>query len=1121
MLQITPARSEIAHVVLPGHVLKREHAISGETVEHFLERSGWHFKIPTICVLNGEPLLRTKWNSTIILPTDHVGFISKPHGGGGNGKLGQILGIVAIIALTAIAPWAAGAIGSALGITSSIGIGLIQAGLVIGGSLLISSFIKPQAGNQNLADSSVGQLYSLSVGGNTAKPLQAINVQYGRLKILPDYASTPYSDYIGNDQYLNVILCQGLGKYDVEQILIDDTILWTKEDGLSDSFTDVDIRFYDPGEEVDLFPSNVTQSVEVSGQTIPNPPGVLGPFVANAAGTSANSIAVDLAFPAGLFEVDDHGNIISRSVTVVADYRKIDNAGSPIGDWTQLFYKTYTFATRTPQRMTEKVDVDPGRYEIRVNRTSAQADSTTVSDSVIWGSLRSFLEGPTSFADVSVIGIRIKASAQLSNSSAQQIGVIQTRILPVWDPLAGGGAGAFVEEPTQSPIWAFWDIATNSVYGAKHSVGKTDFQKVVDAAAAAESRGDTFNYNFTSVVVFPQAFDKALAVARSKHCWVGDVLTIVRDEWKVVPQMLLSDQQITRGSVTVNYILNDENSSDAVIGQFLNEDTWRPAELQYPPNDIGFTAVQPSYIQLDGITDPDHMFREIAFFYKQSQKRRTKLSLDTEHDGRLLKFGDVIKVQSNLPSKWGSAGELVSKSGLLLTLNHPPKWAVSGQHYIEFRDKRGKYFGPIKISKVTDHPEQALLDETDLEEVETDFGTTIDAVLDRMDGAEPPAWVIGLEGQVSRNCIVLGGKPSGDKVTLDLVMDDPSVHDAPGTTPDQPVPPPLADPSIPIVGPLLASFRQGVAEPILDVSWWPVPGAIYYSAEVSYDNGGTWTPVYEGANPQFSSVVDRAGLKVRVSAHNTKHGPWTMATVIAPTIVIAPDTVAPSSMQPGLQDYVMTQLGNMNQTLSNLMDMVAANASEQDSNNWLDKTNLRSEIFAQAGGLKATITTLQTVVANNEQAFANYQITVSAEFDAQSNMITQSLQAIADINGNLATRATLSLNTQGKIVGYNIYNGADLGTFDIEADFFRVGKSGVTGGSFVPVFQVGTVGGVAKLVLRGDIFADGSITAQKLIINELSAITASAGTITAGKIQNVAGTVVFDVTNGRLIGYGT
>jgi hypothetical protein len=67
--------------------------------------------------------------------------------------------------------------------------------------------------------------------------------------------------------------------------------------------------------------------------------------------------------------------------------------------------------------------------------------------------------------------------------------------------------------------------------------------------------------------------------------------------------------------------------------------------------------------------------------------------------------------------------------------------------------------------------------------------------------------------------------------------------------------------------------------------------------------------------------------------------------------------------------------------------------------------------------------------------------------------------------------------------------------FEIEADVFRVGFSGMAGGSFVPVFQIANVGGVAKLAIRGDMLFDGAITAGKIAAGAIDASSILAGNI--------------------------
>lgn len=1091
---------EVDHYVLPGYKVGSALSYPGETVEDFLVRQEWSFKLPTICTLNGQPLMQADWSSTEITPDDHVIFMSKPHGGSKGSKLTQVLGIVGLIALSAIAPWAAGEIGTMVGITSKIGLGLIQAGLVLGGALLISTLTKPKVAQTSADSSDIGQVYSLSGAGNTASPLQCIPVQYGRLKFYPDYCSQPWNDYVGDDQYLNLLFCVGLGTHDIEQITIQDTELWNKTDGVSDSFQDVQIEIYEPGENVDLFPVNIAQTSEVSNLELGDPAlpgdGWVGGYIVNNAGTVTNKISVDLGFPSGLFSVDGNGSFQNFSVSIQAEYRKVDDAGTPVTSYTSLFGKTYTFNTRTPKRVSEAVEVTAGRYQVRVRRTNAPSTDSNKVDGVVWISARAYLEGPTSFENVQTIAIRMKATAQLSSQASQQIGVIATRKLQVWDPTANGGAGAFVLKPTQNAFWAFFDAATSTLYGASRPVGKLDFAQILTQANNAEARGDTFNYRFTDFTTIPEAFDKILTACRSKHLWVGDVLSCVRDEWQAVPSMLLTDNQIVRGSLNVNYIFNDEDSSDSVMGQFLNEETWQPAQLQYPPNSVEFTAVKPSNVQMDGVTNPTQFYNEIAFLYRQAQLRRIQVTCDTEHDGRLLKLLSPVKVQSFLPRTWGKSGEVLvynSDTNIVTTNQDDMVFEVGQQYYAEFRDKLGKHWGPVKIAPVSGQSKQFQIDPTDLATVEDSQGTIVSA-LARMDNSEPPSFVMGKAGNLSRQVIVLSGKPSGDKVTLNMVIDSAAVHDEDnGDTPTQPTPLPIQNPNIPIIANFFAAFRQGVAEPMLDGSWIPSPGALGYRARVSYDytqQNPTWVQIYEGVQPSFSGIiVQRANLRVEVQAFNDKSGPWVGQNLTAPSITIAPGTVAPESMQPGLNDYVMNYLSDISVRVNFLSQSVANKSGDVDAAGYIDTRNTRNIIQAQVNGLTASI-------------------------EETGNIATT-------IDGKLTAAWFLTLNVNNYVSGMTAYNTGATAGLTFVADIVQFAAPGVNGGLPQPFFQSGFSNGQVSAVIGGAFIGDGSIKAYNVDIVNLSSLTANVGLLTAGKIQSADGYTVFDLDAGQLVGYGS
>lgn len=1122
---------KIKHILLPGYELAELEIQPEETITSFLERTEFQVdRLPTICVVNGTPILRQDWATTTISLPDRAEFWSKPYGGGGSGsKTASIIGLLGVLALAVIAPWAAGMLFTA----GSFGFFATVAAITVGGGMLLSSFLTPKPADNSAKNSDVAQLYSLSASGNTATPLQVIPVQYGKLKVEPVYASIPWSEYIGDDMYLNITLCQGMGKYHVHQLLIDDTLLWDETTGFSDTFTGVTTQFCAPGEALTLFPANVVSSSEVSSQTVTYATHV-GPFVLNAAGTVADAVAFDFILPVGLFSTNDtDSDLHSATVELVCEVQEIDNVGTPIGDWDIIVDQIITLNTRSPKRFTFKAAVTPGRYQGRVHRTTAESTDTHTSDSVQWAGFRAFLEGSNLFPNVSIVGVRILATNQLTQGSSAKLGVIQTRILPVWN------GSTFVDTATRNPLWAFYDCATNTVYGAKQALSKIDFQTIVTQASNADTRGDSFNFVFNSAVTFQAAFDTILASVRSKTSWIGDILSIMRDEWKPIPQMLLTDQQTIRGSLSIDYVFNDDTQSDCVVGQLLNENTWGPAQLQYPPNSLSFTGLQPTTVQLDGITDPAHMYRELQFLYNQSQLRRIQVRLETEHDGRLLRFGSVIKVQSNLPTKWGQSGEVLfyNDTTKILTVDKSLIFTPATTHYIEMRDKKGSYFGPVAVGVVSGHPNQCQVNATDLAVVEAQLGTTLDATLVRMDGAEPPAYAFGIAGSLSRNCIILTGQPQGDKVSLSMTIDSEAVHNVDGSgTPIQPTAPVLVDPRVPIVLNLAANFRQGVAEPILDASWWPAVGAFYYRAQVSYDGGVSWIALPDTQTPTLSQVVSRAGLRLRVSAVNNMHGPWSTTDVEAPTIVIGDDTVAPSSLIAGLQDYVMRRLQETADRTDKVAQLIASVAAEHDASSAIATSGIKTAVTSITGSINDRITaevdTITTAVTSVTDAFAVYQITVAVQFGnltsqvntvalaaANANSSIASLtntvtagfnsvnattttlaQAIATSDGRFAAAFTLSLDVNHYVSGFKSVNDGSFSSFTIISDVFQVSNPGVSGGAPRQIFQVGTVNGSTELVLKGNLFADGVIFSRMIQTGEVKTINLAAQSVTAAKV---------------------
>lgn len=1117
-------RRPVLHVVMPGLEVAREVPKKGETVTAFLRRTGWAWKdrqygwqfkkgLPTVLEVNGEPLLRRHWSRRRIAANDNLRFVSHPLGGQGGPSGKQIIGLVALIALTAFSGGIAGAIlGPTLANTALLGSltfgQALAGGIVLGGALLINALTAPKPGATNTPGSTQDQIYTVQAQGNIAKLGQPLPVRYGREKVFPDFAATPWGEFVGNDQYLNILLSWGMGTADYEQMYISDTPFWNPTDGVSAAFSSAQIAFYAPGETVTLFPVNVSQSDEVTGQQLPHgtPGDWIGPFVANPSATDTYQLAIDFVFPAGCFTTDDNGNTIAYSVELQAEIQEVDDAGAPIGDPVTQSPISRTYSSRSPIRDTYLIPVTDGRYQVKFRRNSAVPEDTKGAADVVWAGLRAYLRGSSAFADVSTIAIRIKATE--STQGSYKFGVLGTRKLPVWN------GSAFVTQATRNPFWAFLDSVTNTQYGSRHPVSKTDFNAIFNAAVAADERGDHFDYSFVTAMAVPDAWDKILTVARSRHCWLGDTVSVVRDEWSDVPSLMLTDREIVRDSMNVTFTMLGPDDPDAVSIEYIDENTWLPAQVQYPPESVLFTAINPETKRLDGILNRSHAFRECAFYYLQSIYRRENVSIGSEYEGRAITFGQTLRIQSELPQNYGFGGAVEENAAGTLTLNPAPTWDEDNQNFIRLRRPNGKWFGPVNVAKGDDDG-HAVLNPTDLATVESQQGITLANALLREDGGEYPSFEFGTAENQSRVVKVLSGQPSGDHCTLNLVVDDERVHTTDlGDPPVLPVGQFPANSQTPLIAGLNAQWVSDVLEPKLGASWFPAAGALYYRADVSYDQGESWIQVYEGVDNKFTTVVARSALTLRVQAVGVLPGPYSTVDLEAPTIKLGDDIVSYNSLNDAIKALVTSTVDDNFEEVRKAIAKIANVASQALSRTSINKQIVRTDIVAVDDRATASISQVATVAADAQSAVAELQNTVGAQFDDLVATVTETSTAVATLEGYAGASWSVAVDVNGNVVGLVLVNDTNnISSFTVTADKFQVAFPGHAGGTAVPVFTIANVGGVAKLALRGDMIIDGSIITQMIQAGAITAVKIQSGSINTTQLA-INGVDILNIVKG-------
>lgn len=223
-----------------------------------------HWQTPYVAFVNGEPVLRAQWELVVEDGTSlaFVDVNAIPQGGGGGSNP---LAAILMLAVLVYAPYLAGAV---LGDAAAVVIGGTTLGAIgtavvtMAGMALVNALIpppKPMTPQSASALAAASPTYSLQAQGNTGRLESAIPEQFGRMVGYPDFAAQPYQEFAGNEQYLYHLLCLGRGQYDIEALRIEDTPVG--------NFPEISWEVVPPGAQVTLFPTAVTTSVEVSGQS--------------------------------------------------------------------------------------------------------------------------------------------------------------------------------------------------------------------------------------------------------------------------------------------------------------------------------------------------------------------------------------------------------------------------------------------------------------------------------------------------------------------------------------------------------------------------------------------------------------------------------------------------------------------------------------------------------------------------------------------------------------------------------------------------------------------------------------------------------------------------------------
>jgi len=813
-----PVVNEVTNVFEPRKEVIRNIVPAGSTIRDVVNwrlGDGGDFDYPTIALLQGEPIMRADWEATKLDEQDVLAFVQVP------GDLGTI----ALIISVATATWS-----------------------------ILSVPKIPARVDEEQAETS----YSLSGQRNQIKLAQPIPCPYGRNRIFPPYAARNYSKFENDDQILYQLFCIGQGEYGSLVHQIEDTAIG--------SFSDVTIEVYGPGDTVTLFPDNVETSTEVSGVelfgTNESDFAIVGPFTANAAGTTTNKIEVDVVFPQGLYFTEDNGSFSSLTVTVRFQYRAIDDAGNPTGSgsYSTLNNFSKTLASNEAHRITLSNSVPEGRYEVRAQRTNTKNLSTMAISTVQWFQMRAILPSTKNYGDVTLVAMAARATNNLNNQTRSRYNVIATRKLPIYN---GSGFSAVTE--TRNPVWAYVD-ALRSVYGANLANSKIDLAGLLTLANNFTTDSVNFDYIFEKRINIWNALTLIAQACGSAPVINLTQFSLIRDVVKTVPVIGFSDNSILKDSFQYNIELQSADDYDGIQIEYFDETTFKQETVNcLIGTDVGLNT---NKIKFPGITNRDKAYQAGLKIRAEQIFQRETINFKTGLDGTIPSFGDYVILSHDVP-RWGNAGlvESIASDNKTVTLSE----SLSGidGNSIAFRDKYGTVVGPQACSKVAGNEYQVVTDSA-ITRTNLSFA----------DAGDPPAYYFGETGKEYKELLVTSATTSNDDtVSITCRNYDSRIYSFSNRTApalgEETVPSKI--PELPVVTGLVVN-NNTLDITVAIASWDVALGAAYYVVEKSLD-GTNWDAAGVVVTNSLALSVAGGTLYVRVAAVNVARGPFTQVVV--------------------------------------------------------------------------------------------------------------------------------------------------------------------------------------------------------------------------------------------------
>lgn len=555
--------------------------------------------------------------------------------------------VLQIVAVAVLAYFTMGAGAAWIGATFGVGAGAaaaIGAGIFAAGSMLINKVLGPKVSKPGEA-AAARQVYSLSDQRNSARAYESLPVLWGEMRVTPDLASQPYTWFDGDNQYLSTILLGGINVHSAADLAIGDTPIT--------SFSEVEL-FYSgfagmDSQEMPLY----SNADSIAGGELEND----GAWVTRT--SSVGSIALQVDLEGQLYDMDNKGGVLANNVPLFIET-------APVGTqaWESALTTTLSNSTLDVVRRTFTLTVSPGQHEVRLRLGKPTYDEGGGKDACkfIWNVLKSIQPDTTDYSGWGRIGIKIKATGQISGSLDTLRATYRSRPLPVWN--GNGWTNATTRAEGLSNPGAILLQTLRGVYAnglLQFGFGMADEQIDIEGLKAfmlhCAARGYTYDRWVTGQVSLGAFCQEVALAGMGEFTWTdGSRPSAVFVSSGQPMSGVVNMANMLQGSFSVAY--NLANAADGVEYQYLDrERNWETQTLRVAAPGVT-TMLNPARITGEGVTSEAHAAVLARYHLAQSlyQYKTIDFGADIEH--LAYRRLSVLSVSHDL-TQWGFGGRVL------------------------------------------------------------------------------------------------------------------------------------------------------------------------------------------------------------------------------------------------------------------------------------------------------------------------------------------------------------------------------------------------------------------------------------------------------------------------------